>query len=91
MDFLSSSELTIPATQMAMLLMLTTVALLFGRIKLALMITYLFTLYWGYVLNRTYMFKTASESVGHFTWIYFGFGLLVVFFALAGFLRPGRR
>lgn len=76
---------------MAMLLMLNTLALLFGRIKLALLITYLFTLYWGYVLNMGFLINSASKSGGNFTWIYFGFGTIVVIFALAGFLSHQKR
>jgi hypothetical protein len=91
MAFLSLTELTIPAVQMAMLLMMNTLALLFGRIKLALLITYLFTLYWGYVLNRGFLIDSAYENVVHFTWIYFGFGIFVVIFALAGFLSHQHR
>ena len=91
MEFFSLSDLTIPAFQMALLLVLTTLALLFGRSKLALLITYIFTLYWGYVLNRGCIFETASASGRHFTFIYFGFGLFVVFFALIGFLAHQSR
>jgi hypothetical protein len=91
MGFFSLTELTIPATQMALLLTINTMALLFGRTKLALLVTYLFTLYWGYVLNREFLVEAASKNFANFTWVYFGFGLLVVFFSLAGFLRPARR
>ncbi len=86
MEFFCVTELVIPAVQMALLLALNTLSLLFGRIKLALLITYSFTLYWGYVLNREYLMETGPEGMGGFVFIYFGFGLTVIFFALAGFL-----
>ncbi len=86
MAFFFSTELVIPAIQMAVLLGLNTLALLFGRIKLALLITYTFTLYWGYVINRDFLMESGSEGIGCFAYIYFGFGLMVVIFALAGFL-----
>ena len=86
MDFFYATELVIPAIQMAILLGLNTLALLFGRIKLALLITYTFTLYWGYVLNRECLMGSGSGGVGSFAYMYFGFGLTVIIFALAGFL-----
>ena len=52
MEFFYTTELAVPMSQMVLLLICTTVALLFGRIKLALLVNYLFALFWGYVLNR---------------------------------------
>jgi len=61
MEFFSLTKLAIPVTQMALLIAMNTIALLFGRIKLALLITYLFTLYWGYVLNREILVVRGSN------------------------------
>ena len=86
MEFFYSTELTIPAIQIALLLALNTLSLFFGRTKLALMITYLFSLYWGYILNREYLMSSGAEEGSWFTWVYFGFGIFVVILALAGLL-----
>jgi len=52
MEFFYSLEFAVPVAQIALLLLLSTTALLFGKIKLALLISYLFTLHWGYFINR---------------------------------------
>ena len=85
MDLFYATELAVPAPQIILLLMLVTGALLFGRVKLALLINYIFTLYWGYFFNRDVLLDYA-ESVDYFVLIYFGFGFLVVIFAMIGFL-----
>jgi hypothetical protein len=45
MEFFYTTELAVPMSQMVLLLICTTVALLFGRIKLALLVNYLFAFY----------------------------------------------
>lgn len=45
MDTIMDTQLTVPLFQVCLLLALSTLALLFGRIKLALIINYCFTLY----------------------------------------------
>ena len=52
MEFFSTAEIFIPVYQLILLLLVSTLTLLFGRTKLALIINYLFTLYWGFVFNR---------------------------------------
>ena len=47
---LSYLELTIPAWQMALFIATLSVFMLIQRIKLCLIITYLFTFYWGFFL-----------------------------------------
>ena len=69
---------------MLSLLAITTVALLFGRTKLALLANYIFTLYWGYVFNKDLV--GFPENVTTFTFIYFGFGIGIVILASLGFL-----
>ena len=86
MAFFHTTELAIPLFQVALLLMLGTLALLFGRIKLALLINYLFTFYWGYILNREHLFGSNLEKVGHFNALYFGFGFVIIILVLIGFL-----
>lgn len=86
MEFLYSAELTIPLVQIVLLLALSTLALLFGRTKLALLINYIFVLHWGYVVNRDLLVGSGLEKTGSFYMVYFGFGFVVVIFALIGFL-----
>ena len=85
MEFLESAKLVVPLYQIAMLLVLSTLVLLFGRIKLALIINYIFTLYWGYGVNREYLIGQRIEQFNTFTLIYFVFGIIIVILALLGF------
>ncbi len=86
MEFFHTTELVIPLFQVALLLMLSTLALLFGRIKLALLVNYLFTFYWGYLLNRELLFGSNLERISHFNVLYFGFGFVIIILALIGFI-----
>ena len=86
MEFFLSTELAVPISQISLLLVFSTFALLFGRVKLALIINYLFTLYWGYGFNREKLMFSGIEKIDYFTTFYFGFGLLIVILAMIGFL-----
>lgn len=85
-EFLTGTQLSIPLVQVAGLLTLTTLSLVFGRIKLALLISYCFTLYWGYFLNLDNVTGTGPLIMNSFTLAYFGFGLAVVTMAFVGFI-----
>ena len=87
MEFLYSTELSIPVIQIVLLLILSTLALLFGRTKLALLINYVFTMYWGYFLSVDQFSDSSIEGVGTYAMVYFGIGLVIVILALIGFLR----
>ena len=71
-----------------MLLLLSTVALLFGKVKMALLVNYMFTMYWGYGFGWEYLSNSGFSNLDHFTYIYFGFGLVIVAMAIIGFLTP---
>lgn len=86
MEFLTETELTIPLIQIVLLLGLSTLAMLFGKTKLALLVNYLFTLYWGYFLNRDLMLET-FEQAEHFAYVYFGVGVVIALLAVIAFIR----
>jgi len=86
MDILYSTYLSVPMVQISLLLLISTIALLYGRVKLALLINYCFTLYWGYILNMDVLRETESSVTGTFTYMYFGFGLVIIMLAIAGFI-----
>ena len=83
MEFLSTAEIVIPVYQLMLLLLISTLALLFGRTKLALIINYLFTLYWGYVFNRHLLL---GHELEYWYLIYWGFGTSIAILASVGFL-----
>jgi hypothetical protein len=84
MEFFCSTQLSVPLMQVMMLLAFTTMALLFGKTKLALIVNYLFVLHWGYVFNRNLL--GFPEHISTYTVSYFGFGLAIVVLALLGLL-----
>ena len=86
MELFYSTELSIPVIQIVLLLILSTLALLFGRTKLALLINYVFTMYWGYFLSVDKFADSGFQGVNTFSMIYFGIGFVIMIFALIGFL-----
>jgi hypothetical protein len=91
MDLIHSAELSIPILQIVMLLLLSTVALLFGKVKLALLANYMFTMYWGYGFGWEYLKNSGFANLDYFTYIYFGFGFIIVAMAIIGFLAPSNK
>ncbi len=91
MDLIHSAELSIPILQIVMLLLLSTVALLFGKVKMALLVNYLFTMYWGYGFGWEYLKNSGFANLDYFTYIYFGFGFVIVAMAIIGFLAPSNK
>ena len=91
MDILYSTELAIPMYQVGLLLVLSTLGLLFGRVRLALLINFIFTMYWGYWINREQVIGTGIPEIDTFTIGYFGFGLLIIVFVVVGFMLESTR
>lgn len=87
MDLFNSVEVCIPVMQIALLLFICTLALLFGRKKLALLTCYVFTLYWGSLVNmeKLVVIVGGKAYYGN-SMLYFTFGFLVVFLAAVGFI-----
>lgn len=86
MEILFNTDLTIPLNQIILLLLLSTLALLFGKIKMALIINYIFTLTWGYVFNRDKLLDSGFELPEVFSTIYFLFGIGVILIASFAFI-----
>jgi hypothetical protein len=91
MEIFSMTEISIPITQMILLLLLSTGALFFGKLKLALLINYLFTLYWGYGVNRDFLVGSGFEHLSGFTMLYVGFGLIIAAVALVSLISEHGR
>ncbi|MBU2028145.1 MAG: hypothetical protein KJ814_11095, partial [Proteobacteria bacterium] len=82
MEFFTSTQLAVPLFQVIILLVLSTGALLFGRLRLALIINYCFTLYWGYIINIDLFTGGGLLKLNTFTILYFGFGIVILILAL---------
>jgi len=91
MEIFSMTEISIPITQMVLLLLLSTGALFFGKLKLALLINYLFTLYWGYGVNRDFLVGSGFQHLSGFTILYVGFGLIIAAVALVSLISERGR
>ncbi len=91
MEIFSMTEISIPVTQMVLLLLLSTGALFLGKLKLALLINYLFTLYWGYGINRDFLVGSGFQHMSGFTVLYVGFGLVIAAVALVSLISEPKR
>ena len=91
MEIFSMTEISIPVIQMVLLLLLSTGALFFGKLKLALLINYLFTLYWGYGINRDFLVGSGYQHLSGFTMLYVGFGLIIAAVALVSLISEHGR
>lgn len=87
-DIFYSTELAVPLFQIILLLFFTTIALLFGKTKIALLINYIFTFYWGYLFNKDRLLGTFKDKSASyvFLYVYFGFAIVIVLLALIGFI-----
>jgi len=86
LDFFINTSLAVPMFQLIMLMLLSTISLLFGKLKLALLINYIFTMYWAYFFNRDKLMCLGFEQFDYITLIYFIFGLGIILIAAFAFL-----
>ncbi|MEE4262135.1 MAG: hypothetical protein V2I56_05555 [Desulfobacteraceae bacterium] len=86
LDFLLSVNLSIPMIQLILLMLMSTMSLLFGKLKLALIINYIFILHWGYIANRDNLIEMGFENFQLISIIYFLFGLGIILVAAFAFL-----
>ena len=85
MDFFFSTKISIPLFQILLLLIFSTTVLLYGKVRLALVINYIFTLYWGYVFNREYLRGFGYYKIDAYSLVYLAFGLVIVLLVFVGF------
>jgi uncharacterized membrane protein len=84
MEIITSTQLAVPALQLILLLILSTIALLVGFLRLALVINYCFTLYWGYAANFDLFIAQRVENLSGYTFLYFGIGIVIILLAMIG-------
>lgn len=89
MEFFRATELVVPLAQMLLLLMLSTICLFLRRIKLGLLVNYIFVLYWGFLCNQDFLARYTSRSL-LLTIIYFGLGMALIIIAVISFFCEGR-
>ena len=86
LDYFLNISLTIPIIQLILLMLISTISLLFGRLKLALIVNYLFTLNWAYIANRDKLMDMSSANFELYSIMYFIFGLGIVLTASFAFM-----
>ena len=86
LNFIIEATLTIPMFQLILLMLLSTISLLLGKLKLALVINYLFTLHWAYMANQDKLMEMGFENFKIISMIYFIFGLWIVMVAVFAFM-----
>lgn len=86
MESLLANEMSVPVYQIVFLLVIMTVALLFGYLRLGMFFSYVFVFYWGNIFNVRSIFNNADPTVSTFSFMFVGFGLIIIFLAMVGFL-----
>ena len=85
---LGEVSLVIPAWQMGLFVGLVAISMLLGRTRFGLIVTYLFVLYWGFILYWPSFIAAAGDNPGALA-LYFVCGLAIAFLALlAFFINP---
>ena len=83
---ITSLNLTIPVWEVALYVGLTSVFMLLGRVKLCLVTSYLFTLYWGFILYWGQA-MTSLATYPNLGTIYLVCGMLHVVLTMVAFMK----
>ncbi len=83
-ELFKSTEIVIPFGQAFVFISLISIFMLFRKLKFALITTYLFSCYWGFVLNAKY-FISKTGGVEAALFIYGFFGLLMLALTIYSF------
>jgi len=86
MENLFPGAMSIPLYQIMSLLIIMTVALLFGYIRMGLFLCYVFVFYWGNTFSVRSIFDSSDPNTAILSSVFIGFGLIIVFLAMLGFL-----
>lgn len=84
-----SMELNVPLTSMVFYIGLFTLAALADRFKILLATSYVFIFYVGYFHNHTSIQEALKGSPVYIA-LYFGFGVIMLIFAIITFLQERR-
>jgi len=89
-DLFRTTLITIPFMQLFLLIVTSTLLLLFGSLKFALLANYLFTFYWGFKVNFGEVDVVSASNFPVFSLVYLGFGSMVVMLVLFSFRHTTR-
>ncbi|MEJ2167529.1 MAG: hypothetical protein P8X90_18535 [Desulfobacterales bacterium] len=86
-EFFTETTLAIPMIQIILLMLISTLSLLFGKVRLALLANYIFILYWAYFFNRDLLLEMGGpDNFQYITVFYFLFGIIIILIAAFSFL-----
>ncbi len=78
-EIFKSTEMSIPFGQAFVYISLISIFMLFRKLKIALITTYLFSCYWGFILNNSYFIsKAGGVQSALFIYGFFGFLMLAL-------------
>jgi hypothetical protein len=83
LQFFSDKEFSVPVWEVALLVFINSICILFGRYKLGLFISYFFVFYWGFMLNRPYF----VDILGNMTfglYLYVAAGIIMTIVIIIG-------
>jgi hypothetical protein len=81
METIMSTIVEIPMSHIAVVLMISTIALLFGRIKLALFINYCFIVYSGHLWDVSLFSDVSDTKLNSSAFVFMGFWIMTVLLA----------
>jgi hypothetical protein len=86
MDAILSTQISIPMSQMIIVLTLITSALIFGRIKLSLFIGYCAILYWSNIWNLPLFTESSALKLSGQAFLLTGFMIIIVLFSIVSLI-----
>lgn len=85
MEALLELRVNVPISHIAALLVLSTIILMWGKYRLALIINYLFLFFWLYILIDNVEFIRGIDGIDmKNAALYYGFGFVIIILTLLG-------
>ncbi len=81
MESLLSTQISIPMSQMITALILITVTLIFGRVKLSLFIGYFAILFWSHIWDLPLFIEAGAGKLSGQAFLLTGFVIILILFA----------
>ena len=87
MEPLMSTQLSVPLSHILALLSLTTLVLIFGYTRMALLLNYSFLIYWSYLSNVMLFTERGELQLNRITLLYIAFGFAILLLATMGLIH----
>jgi hypothetical protein len=87
MEPLMSTQLSVPLSHILALLSLATLILIFGYTRVALLLNYVFLIYWSYLSNVILFTERGELRLNRITLLYIAFGVAILLLATMGLIH----